>query len=82
MIDILPHQIGSSLKLMHIIWVFWSCYVTRASYSIFSENYLLQVYELHEYTNSNIKEVMHFSGNQNLTIMTPNDPRLTFDPIT
>ena len=29
---------------------------------------------------SNIKEVMHFSENQNLTPMTPNDPRLTFDP--
>ena len=29
---------------------------------------------------SNIKEVMHFSENQNLTHMTPNDPRLTFDP--
>ena len=25
---------------------------------------------------SNIKEVMHFSENQNLTPMTPNDPRL------
>ena len=23
---------------------------------------------------------MHFSENQNLTPMTPNDPRLTFDP--
>ena len=29
---------------------------------------------------SNIKEVMHFSENQNLTPMTPNDPRLTFGP--
>ena len=31
-------------------------------------------------TLSNIKEVMHFSENQNLTPMTPNDPTLTFDP--
>ena len=29
---------------------------------------------------SNIKEVMHFSENQNLTPITPNDPTLTFDP--
>ena len=30
----------------------------------------------------NIEEIMHFSENQGLTPVTPNGPRLTYDPIT
>ena len=41
---------------------------------------LMHMYELHKYTMK--KEELILSENQNLNTMTPNDPRLTFDPIT
>ena len=40
---------------------------------------LMHMYELHEYTMK--KSYCIFRENQNLTTMTPNDPRLIFDPI-
>ena len=40
-IEISPHNIGRGSQADAQVWVLWSCYVSWASYIIFSENNLL-----------------------------------------